>query len=123
MLDDGEVVADEQHREAEIALQVLQQVDDLRLDRDIERGHRLVAYDQVGIGGERARDADALALAAGELVRPASAASRGSRTLSISAADRARRDRRPKSASPKLRIGSATMSFTRMRGLRLENGS
>ena len=50
-------------------LQILQQVDDLRLDRHVERRDRLVADDQVGLGSERAGDADALALAAGELVR------------------------------------------------------
>ncbi len=65
----GEVVSDEQVGEAEAALQVLQQVDDLRLDRDVERRDRLVAYDQVGIDGQGASDADPLALAAGELVR------------------------------------------------------
>ena len=58
-------------REAQLPLQVLQQVDDLRLDRDVERRHRLVADDQVGFRSQRAGDADALALAAGELVRPA----------------------------------------------------
>ena len=71
VLDDGEVVADEQERQAELLLQVLQQVDDLRLDRDVERRDRLVADDEVGLGRERAGDADALALPAGELVRPA----------------------------------------------------
>ena len=71
VLDDREIVADEQQREAEPALQVLEQVDDLRLDRHVERRHRLVADDEVGLGGERAGDADALALAAGELVGPA----------------------------------------------------
>jgi hypothetical protein len=69
VLHHGEVVGDEQIGEAEAALQVLQQVDDLRLDRDIEGGDRLVAHDQVGIDGERAGDADPLALAARELVR------------------------------------------------------
>ena len=54
-----------------LLLQVLQQVDHLRLDRDVERRHRLVADDQLGLDGERAGDADALALAAGELVRVA----------------------------------------------------
>ncbi len=52
-------------------LQVLEQVDDLRLDRHVERGHRLVGDDELGVDRERARDADALALAAGELVRVA----------------------------------------------------
>ena len=50
-------------------LQIDEQVDDLRLDRDVERGERLVGDDEARLDGERARDADALALAAGELVR------------------------------------------------------
>ena len=63
------VMGNEQIGEAEALLQILQQVDDLRLDRDVERRHRLVADDQVGIDGEGAGDADALALPARELVR------------------------------------------------------
>src|SRR6185312_14876982 len=47
----------------------LDQRDDLRLHRDVERGGRLVGDDQRRIGGERERDDDALAHAAGELVR------------------------------------------------------
>ena len=54
--------------QAELALEVLQKVDDLRLDGDVERGDRLVADDQRGLEGERPRDADALALAARQLV-------------------------------------------------------
>ena len=50
-------------------------------------------------------------------------ASRGRRTVSSSACDASRRGRPAMSARPKLRIGSARMSRTRMRGLRLENGS
>ena len=65
----GEVVRDEQVGQAEPVLQVAHQVQDLRLDRDVERGGRLVADDELGVGGERARDGDALALAARELVR------------------------------------------------------
>ena len=45
------------------------QVEDLALDGDVERGGRLVGDQQVGLAGERHRDGDALALAAGELVR------------------------------------------------------
>ena len=37
-------------------LKIFEQVDDLRLDRDVERRHRLVADDQLGLQGERARD-------------------------------------------------------------------
>ena len=68
---DVQVVRDEDVGEAEVALQVLEQVQDLRLHRDVERRDRLVADDQLRVDGERARDADALALAAGELVREA----------------------------------------------------
>ena len=65
---DREVVGDEQERDVELPLQVLEQVDDLRLDRHVERGDRLVGDQQLGVQGQRAGDADALALAAGELV-------------------------------------------------------
>ncbi len=69
VLDHGEVVGDEQVGELELVLQLHQQVDDLRLDRDVERRHRLIADDQLGIERQRAGDADPLALAAGEFVR------------------------------------------------------
>ena len=65
------VVGDEEIGQAELLLQVLQQVDHLGLDRHVERRHRLVADDQLGLDGERAGDADALALAAREFVREA----------------------------------------------------
>ena len=66
--DDGQVVGDEHVGEAELVLQVLEQVDDLGLDRHVERGDRLVADDQLRPQRDGAGDADALALAAGELV-------------------------------------------------------
>ncbi len=66
-----QVVGDEQVGQSEPALQLLQQVDDLRLDRDVERRDRLVADDEVGLDRQRPGDADALALAARELVRVA----------------------------------------------------
>jgi hypothetical protein len=75
VLDHRQVVGDEQVRQPEAPLQVLQQVDHLRLDRDVERRDRLVADDQLRIDRQRARDADALALAARELVRVARACS------------------------------------------------
>ena len=49
--------------------QRLEQVEDLRLDRHVERGGRLVEDQQLRLGRERARDQRALAHAAGELVR------------------------------------------------------
>jgi hypothetical protein len=52
-----------------LRLQIHQQVDDLRLDRDVEGGDRLVAYDHARAVDHGARDADALALATREFVR------------------------------------------------------
>ena len=74
-------------------LQVLEQVDDLRLDRDVERGDRLVADDELRLDRKRARDADALALAAGELVRIAP-------RVAGAQADEARGARRPAPRAP-----------------------
>jgi hypothetical protein len=50
-------------------LQVAQQVDDLRLHRHVERAGRLVEHDEPRLQHQRPGDGDALALAAGELVR------------------------------------------------------
>ena len=65
---DAEVVGDEQHGHAELALQRLQQLEDLGLDSDVEGGGRLVGDQQVRLVGERHGDHDALALAARELM-------------------------------------------------------
>ena len=59
---------DEQVGQAEVALQLRQQVDDLRADADVERGDRFVANDELWPERKGAGDADALALSAGELV-------------------------------------------------------
>ena len=48
----AEVVGDEDVGEAELVLEVVEQVDDLGLDRDVERAHRLVGDDQPGLKGE-----------------------------------------------------------------------
>jgi hypothetical protein len=47
----------------------LQQVEHLGLDRHVERAHRLSSTSTLGIQRQAARDGDALALAARELVR------------------------------------------------------
>src|SRR3569623_1161193 len=65
--DDREVVRDEEIGQAELALQRAHEVEDLRLDRHIEGRDGLVADDQRWTEGQSAGDADALALAAGEL--------------------------------------------------------
>ena len=66
---DAEVVGDEQQRHAVARLQRLQELQDLRLDGDVERRGRLVGDQQVGLVGERHGDHHPLALAARELVR------------------------------------------------------
>ena len=52
-----------------LALELDHQVQHLAPHGDVERGDRLIGDDELGIERERARDADALALAAGEFVR------------------------------------------------------
>ena len=112
---DVQVVRDEDVGQAELALQVLQEVENLSLHRDVERGHGLVADDQLRVDGERARDADPLPLAAGELVREAVVmlgvqADDLEHLLHAALAARRRcRPRAPRAAPP-------TMSPTRFRG-------
>ena len=110
-------------REAVAGLHVLEQVEDLRLHRHVEGGDRLVADDQLRVEHERAGDADALALAARELVGPAIGGDLG--------VD-ARRPRAPRrtfaarsGSVPIFQIasGSATMSRTLRRGFSDEIGS
>ncbi len=63
----AEIVGDEHIGEAQLVLQALQELQDLFRDQRIQGGRRLVANDDFGLGRERAGDADALLLAAGEL--------------------------------------------------------
>src|SRR5260370_9219164 len=64
-------VRDEQIGEAEIALELLKKIHDLRGDTDIESRNRFIGDNELRPQGESAGDADALALATGELVRVA----------------------------------------------------
>jgi hypothetical protein len=64
----GEVVRDEEEGEAELRLQLVEQREDLGLDRDVERRDRLVADEEARAEHEGARDPDPLALPAGEFV-------------------------------------------------------
>ena len=68
-LDHRQVVADEHHRQAEVALQPLQQVDHLRLYGHVEGGDRLVGDDELRTRRQRPGDRHALPLAAGEGAR------------------------------------------------------
>lgn len=67
---DLEVVADEEVAHAEVALQVHEQVEDLALHGQVERGDGLVADDELGLQRQGPGDADALELAARERGRP-----------------------------------------------------
>src|SRR3954447_12686240 len=66
---DREIVRDKKIGEDEPVLQIFEQIDDLALNRDVERRYRLIAHDERRLQRERACDADALALSAGELMR------------------------------------------------------
>ncbi len=57
------------HARPQPLLQIEHQVQHLRLHRDVERRDRLVGHHQRRVRHQRARDGDALALAAGKLVR------------------------------------------------------
>ena len=90
-------MADEEIGQAEFALQVDQQIEHLRLDRLVERGDGLVEDDKPRRQRQRPRDVDALALAAGNLVRIAVGESFGPQAdlAEQFARQRARRRRRP----------------------------
>ena len=67
--DHPEVVGDDDDGRVELGLQVADQVEDLRLDRHVERRRRLVRDQQLRVAGQRHRDHRPLPHAAGELVR------------------------------------------------------
>jgi hypothetical protein len=58
--DDAEIVRDEDDRHLEVAAKCIDEVEDLRLDRHVERGRRLVGDQQLRAAGERHRDHHAL---------------------------------------------------------------
>jgi len=71
MADDAEIMRDEEIGEVELVLQIVEQVEHLRLDRDVEGGDRLVGDDEARPQHKGAGDGDALTLAAREHVRVA----------------------------------------------------
>ena len=66
---DTEIMGDEDDRGAGARLELDEELQDLGLDGDVERGRRLVGDQEARIAGERHRDHHPLAHAAGELVR------------------------------------------------------
>ena len=61
-------MGDEEEGEVELSLEASQQVEQLRLNRHVERGGGLVEDDEAWLGHECACEPDTLALPAGELV-------------------------------------------------------
>ena len=61
-------MGDEDDRRVEVVLQPVDQLQDLGLDGDVERGRRLVGDEELGLAGQRHRDHHPLAQATGELV-------------------------------------------------------
>ncbi len=66
VVDDAEVVADEDDGGAGAGAELDEQVEDLRLDGDVEGAHGLVGDDDLGLGDQGAGDDDPLPLAAGQ---------------------------------------------------------
>ena len=71
VLYNGHIMGDEQIGKVLLFLEVLQKVQDLGLDRNIQRADRFIADDEARLDCKRTGDADALTLTAGELVRVA----------------------------------------------------
>ncbi len=67
----GQVVRDVEDRDAEVAVQRLEAAEDGRAQRGVDHRDRLVGHDHARPAEQCARHADALALAAAELVREA----------------------------------------------------
>jgi hypothetical protein len=67
--DHSHVVRDQHHRGAVLAAQLLQQRNDLRLDRHVERSRRLVGDHELGFSGKGQCNHDPLPHAARKLVR------------------------------------------------------
>ena len=69
ILNNGEVVGNEHIGHTLFSLELLEKVDDLCLDRNVERRNGLIADNELGLDRKRTRDAYSLTLTAGELVR------------------------------------------------------
>ena len=109
--DDAEIVRDQDHRRVELVLQAADQLDDLRLDRHVERGRRLVGDQHVRVAGERHRDHRPLAHAARELVRVVVDARLGVRDADL-------REQLDGALAPALRRPSRALGSSRRSGRR-----
>jgi hypothetical protein len=116
----AQVMGDEQHRQPEPVADVGQQAQHLVLHRHIQRRHRLVGDQDGRLERERARQADALALAARELVR----ITRRGAPLQPHQIEQLQRARRAEAALTPCTMGPSAISCpTVRRGLSEPNGS
>ena len=99
-----------------------QQLEHLRLDRDVERRRRLVGDQQLRVAGQRHGDHHPLAHAAGELVRIGAEAALRVRDADQTAAARARARAAPR-ASSRWCSSSASPIWSPMRHHRVERAS
>ena len=67
--DDSQVVADEDHRHAEALFEFCEEIEDFSGNRHVESRRRLIRDQQIRVAGDRHRNRDALALAAGQFMR------------------------------------------------------
>ena len=65
-----EIVRDEQHRHAAVVVDVVNELDDVDLARQIQTGQRFVEQQHVGLRDQRLSNRDALLLAAGDVTKP-----------------------------------------------------
>src|SRR5690606_35782483 len=76
MADDAKVVAHHHESQVAVAARLLEQVEDFRLDRGVERRGRLIEKQDLRLDDQRPCDRDALPLPAGKLMRIAEAEAR-----------------------------------------------
>src|SRR3989454_1163785 len=107
--DDAEVVGDEDQRQVVGALEITQELQVLRLDREVEARRRLVGDEDPRLARDRNRADDALAHATGELVGILAYARLGRRD-----ADGLQELRRP---APRAAAGRALVDANRLRHL------
>ena len=72
-----QIVGDEDHRQAEALLKILEQLQHLGLDHHVQRGGGLVGDQQLRVAGQREGDQHALTLAPRQLMRIVLRATRG----------------------------------------------
>jgi hypothetical protein len=67
--DHTEIVRDKQVGQSHFPLQILHQIQDLRLNRHVQRRYRLVSDNQLGVQHQGTGNSDTLALTTAELMR------------------------------------------------------